>query len=130
MIIWILCVLGLLALQTYLPPVIRFAATKELGQSMLAGLGPRDDLPPQPVQGQRAERALRNLFESLPAFLTLAVLHVALGPVAEQAMTGAMVFFFARVAYVPAYILGIFGLRSALWTMSWVGIIMMALPLI
>lgn len=130
MILWIFLVLGLLMIQTFIPVTLRFLATKDIGGSLSTALGARDDLPPLPLAGQRAERALKNLFESLPAFLTLAVLNVALGPVAEGAITGAMIFFIARALYVFAYIFGIPALRSLIWMVGWVGIIMMALPLL
>ncbi|MEM9780245.1 MAG: MAPEG family protein, partial [Pseudomonadota bacterium] len=63
----------------------------------------------------RLQRALNNHFEGLILF-TLAVVVVTLG----QASSGltqicAWIYVIARIAYVPAYVSGIPGLRSAIW---------------
>jgi uncharacterized MAPEG superfamily protein len=124
---WILAVLALLFFQTLLPPAIRYAASgKRLGEVTAAALGPRDRPLPMPPAGERAQRALANLFEGLPIFLTLALLSLILGAATGLATAGAAVFFFARVAYVPCYVFAIAGLRSAVWAVGVIGLLMMA----
>jgi uncharacterized MAPEG superfamily protein len=84
----ILAVLALFVLQTLLPASFRYLlAGPGTARRLKIALGPRDTQPPMPPMGARAERALANLHEALPVFLTLALLHVfqgsehALGPV-------------------------------------------------
>ena len=63
----------------------------------------------------RLKRALENHNEGLILF-TIAVLVVVLGD-ASSPLTAqcAWVYFWARVLYIPAYISGVFGLRSLVW---------------
>ena len=39
------------------------------------------------------------------------------------------VFLISRVLYVPAYLAGMFGVRSAIWVVSWAGLVMMIIAL-
>jgi uncharacterized MAPEG superfamily protein len=128
---WVLATLGLFVLQTLLPPTLQyvFAGPGALARLKLA-LGPRDSPPPMPPMAMRAARALRNMQEALPVFLGLAVLHVARGTSSDLAVRGAAVFFVARCIYVPAYLAGVFGMRSAIWCISWCGLVMMIAPLL
>ena len=73
----------------------------------------------------RMERALRNMFEALPVFLALALLAEARGITEGWALTGAAVFFAARLAYVPAYGTGIVWIRSTTWAVGHAGLGMM-----
>lgn len=128
MVLLILLVLALFVVQTVLPN--RFRERPAGGGSPLAeALGPRDDLPPLTRVGGRAERALANLQEALPVFLTLALLNLILGTGA-LATTGAMVFLVARVLYVPAYLAGIMGLRTLIWMAGVVGLVLMLVPIL
>ena len=128
MVLLILLVLALFVLQTLLPN--RFRERRASGGSMLAeALGPRDDQPPLTRTGGRAERALANMQEALPVFLTLALLNLILGT-GDLAVTGATVFLVARVLYVPAYLAGITGLRTLIWAASVVGLVLMLIPIL
>lgn len=127
----ILSVLGLFVLQTLLPASFRYLlASPGVGSRLKIALGPRDTQPPLSAAGARAERALANMHEALPVFLALALLHVLRGPGGEFAIQGAWIFFAARVLYVPAYLAGIFGWRSAVWMVSWIGLGMMTAGLV
>ena len=56
-------------------------------------------------------------------FFTAAVLMAnAMGKHTATSALGAQIFFWSRVAYVPAYALGIPYLRTLLWAASLVGI--------
>ena len=122
MIFWILAVLALFVVQSMLPVCVRYALDKSDGVPWRTILGPRDEQPPMPVMGNRAARALGNLQESLPVFLTLALLHVIQKTEAGLAGQGAAIFLVARVLYVPAYLSGIGGVRSLVWSVGWVGL--------
>jgi uncharacterized MAPEG superfamily protein len=85
------------------------------------------DLPPEPsLLGGRAARAQQNMAEALPVFLGLALLLEVQGDTSALAWQGAAVFLAARVLYVPAYLTGIFGVRTVVWSVGWVGLGMMA----
>jgi uncharacterized MAPEG superfamily protein len=123
MLTWILAVLALFVVQTLLPNVFRYARLEGRARqaALVDALGPRDQMPSAGVYGDRAARAVANMQEALPVFLTLALLHHFRPETSEWAVWGAAVFFGARVVFVPAYVFGIFGLRSVVWTLGWVG---------
>lgn len=120
---WILAVLALFFVQTLLPSMAR-AATRAPEQLRFLR-GNRDLRPEAPVMAARMERALRNMFEALPVFLGLALLAVVQGQTDGWALTGAAVFFVARLLYVPAYGSGVVWLRSAVWSVGHAGLAMM-----
>ena len=128
MVLLILLVLALFVLQTLLPASFRYLG-KDSGRNLSLALGPRDDPPTQSRIGGRAERALANMHEALPVFLALALLNLILGTGA-LATTGATVFFVARLLYVPAYLVGIPGIRTLIWIASVVGLVMMLIPIL
>lgn len=130
MLLLILLVLALFVVQTLLPASFRYMRGPDAGRKLAQALGPRDDPPPQSVIGGRAERALANMQEAMPVFLALALLDLIVAPQAPLAVTGATVFLVARLLYVPAYLAGIMGLRSLIWMVSLVGLVLMLLPLL
>jgi uncharacterized MAPEG superfamily protein len=120
---WILAVLALFFVQTLLPSMAR--AANGAPEQLRFLRGNRDDRPAAPVMAARMERALRNMFEALPVFLALALLAEVHGITEGWALTGAALFFAARLAYVPAYGTGIVLLRSAVWAVGHAGLVMM-----
>ena len=96
---------------------------------MKVGLSNRDRLPEATALGGRAERAAANTKENFILFAALA-LTAQLAGLGEQATAGAAVFFWARVVYLPVYLLGITYLRSAVWGVGVVGLGMMVLALL
>lgn len=95
---------------------------------MKVGLSNRDNLPEATPLGARAERAAANTKENFILFIALAFVAHAAG-MGEQAAFGASVFFWARVVYLPLYILGITYVRSAVWGVGIAGLAMMLLAL-
>lgn len=129
MVLIVLLVLALFVLQTILPNRLREPAAA--GSSLKdSPLGPRDHESPLTVVGGRAARALANLQEALPVFLALALMNLILGTAAAMALTGAWIFLVARVLYVPVYLSGVPVLRTLIWVGSWVGLVMMLIPLL
>lgn len=120
---WILATLALFFAQTLIAPAIRYVSPGLPG--IRNALGPRDDPPAMPVIGARFDRALKNMVEAMVVFLPIALLLETKGLASGVALTGAMVFFWARLAYVPAYVSGIPGLRSAIWSIGHIGLAMM-----
>jgi len=130
MVLVILLVLALFVIQTLLPGRFREAPPPG-GESKLAeNLGPRDQMRPLTVTGQRAARALTNMHEALPVFLGLALMNLIVAPEAGLAVTGAWVFLIARIVYVPLYLGGVPAVRTLAWVASWVGLILMLVPLL
>ncbi|MEZ4317812.1 MAG: MAPEG family protein [Myxococcota bacterium] len=123
MTLWILAVLALFVVQTLIPATFRWVvAPSDRVGSLVTALGSRDAPPPMPVMGERAARALANLHEALPVFVTIALLLEIRGDPGSWAQGGAAVFLGARVLYVPAYLSGIPGVRSTVWVVSWLGL--------
>lgn len=104
-------------------------ATKELGSAWNAG--PRDEgKKPKGALAGRAERALANYKETYPAFVGL-ILGVALvGDASGWGLIGGWIWFVARIAYIPLYLLGIPYIRSLVWLVSAGGLLIMLLSLI
>ncbi len=106
--------------QVFLPAGAR---TVEFGSKWNAG--PRDETPAakKPLTG-RLERAQANLFETLPLFIgAVLIAHVA-GRNGVLTEWGAALYFWARVVYVPLYAFGVPYVRSLVWTVSFVGLVL------
>jgi uncharacterized MAPEG superfamily protein len=88
-------------------------------------MGPRDE-PQKPLStlGGRFKRAFANLMETFP-FAAAAILIAAVTN-RHNGYTewGSQLYFWARLVYVPLYAAGIPGLRSLIWVVSLVGIIL------
>jgi uncharacterized MAPEG superfamily protein len=113
-----------------LPPAIYYSRPGEpLDAKMKQAAGPRDEPIALSVGGERARRAQKNYEESLPFFLTLALLLLYTGETTGAATTGAMIFLLARLVYLPVYVAGIPTLRTVCWAAAWVGLVVMGLQL-
>jgi uncharacterized MAPEG superfamily protein len=130
MILLVLLVLVLFVIQTLLPGRFREPAAPGEAGILAENVGNRDHVRPLTVIGQRAARALANMHEALPVFLALALMNMIAGTAAAMATSGALVFLVARVVYVPLYLSGVSWLRSLVWVVAWVGLIMMLIPLL
>lgn len=91
----------------------------------LIALGNRDNLPLVTPLAGRAERTARNTLENFILFAAIALVAHASGSTSPKIATGAEVFFWARVLYIPVYCAGIAYLRTAIWGISIVGLVMM-----
>jgi uncharacterized MAPEG superfamily protein len=114
----------LLVVQILLPSSLSY----DLGTGYLAG--PRDEeRQSSSVVARRLSRALRNLLETYPAFVALALALAVTGKTGGMAATGAWLWLVARVVYVPLYAAGIPMVRSLVWLASLVGLAMMLVRL-
>ncbi len=110
--------------------IILQASFSDLSKGIGWAMGPQDEPRDQSAVADRIQRALRNYLETFPAFVALAlILAVAEAGTATSAL-GAAIYFWARVAYVPAFASGIPLVRSLAWFASMGGIVMMLIPLI
>ncbi|HKT73514.1 MAG TPA: MAPEG family protein [Steroidobacteraceae bacterium] len=97
-------------------------ATQQRGLKWNAG---NRDGESQPLAGAaaRADRASRNFLETF-AFFAAAVLAVMAARLnTPQTALGAELYFWARVVYLPVYIIGIPYLRTLVWAVSFWGLI-------
>ena len=76
---------------------------------------------------QRVNKSTANLYESLPAFLALALLSLVLG---VDTSSAACVWLIARVGHFIFYVAGIGLLRTASWLISLGALVCMACALI
>jgi uncharacterized MAPEG superfamily protein len=125
MLFWTLGVLLLAFVQAMIPGAY---LTLQVGAKMQQG--PRDDLPPPTIPLKRSQAALRNLHESLPIFLTLAVLSILFAEQGALSQIGAAVFLLARIAHVICYIRGLSPWRSFGFAIGFFGLVALAVPIV
>ena len=97
-------------------------ATAQRGLKWNAG---NRDGEPQPLSGfaARAARANHNFLETF-AFFAAAVLAVVLAKQnTPHTALGSQIYFWARAAYLPIYVIGIPYLRTAVWAISFWGLL-------
>ncbi|MFA4892440.1 MAPEG family protein [Brevundimonas sp.] len=100
------------------------ARTAELGVKWNAG--PRDgETPPPGKLAGRLIRAQANLFETLPIFAAAVIMaHVAGKDGGPLTLWGTHLYLFGRVIYLPLYAFGVAYVRSLVWGVSFVGLVM------
>ena len=69
----------------------------------------------------RTERAARNMLENLVLFSALVLVAAAGGVGNPKVELGARIFFWARLAYIPIYMVGIPVARTGVWAISVIG---------
>jgi uncharacterized MAPEG superfamily protein len=116
---------GVLALVQML--VAAAGANSQVGLSVLAGN--RDNMPPLTGWAQRAVRAHVNMLESLVVFAIFVLVAHGAGLLNETTALGAHLFFWARLAYAIVYVVGIPWLRTGIWAISLVGMLLILLQL-
>ena len=85
----------------------------------------RDEDKPEGELLGRAERALRNFNETWMVFVVQILIgHLAM-PGEPLIFWGAIVWFAARIVYLPLYLFGVFMIRSIVWNVSLLGLLMM-----
>ena len=97
-------------LQVLLP-----AVAVDAKEGAAYGLSNRDTAITNSAWVCRAERAFRNMAESLLPFACLVLVAHSSGHTGEASATGAIVFFFSRLAYAVLYPAGITPFRSLAW---------------
>jgi uncharacterized MAPEG superfamily protein len=103
-------------------------ATLQVGLPMLAGN--RENLPAMTGWAGRAERAHRNMLHNLVLFAALVLICVIANKTNSTTLLGAQLFFWARLAYAAIYVIGIPWLRTAVWFVSLIGLILILLQLL
>ena len=86
--------------------------------------GNRDgEPPPLGTHAARAARASSNFLETFAFFAAALVCAIAMNRAGDRAVLGAQLYFWARVAYLPIYLIGIPYVRSLVWAVSLVGML-------
>jgi uncharacterized MAPEG superfamily protein len=73
----------------------------------------------------RSCRALGNYLENFTAFVAVALAPIATQRTGGAGAIGATIWILARIVYLPIYVFGIIYVRSALWVISIIGLVMM-----
>ena len=92
--------------------------------------GNRDNVSQISPLSFRADQTAQNTLEGFILFAPLVITAHVAGLDHAQTASGAALFFWARMAYVPVYLIGIAYLRSAIWVVSMVGLGMIAAPML
>ncbi len=95
------------------------------GERSLAWLmGPRDEPKPVGVVAGRLTRALANFLETFPLFAAALLACDFAGKFGPLTYYGAILYVAGRALYVPLYASGLSVVRTLVWTVSLVGIVM------
>jgi uncharacterized MAPEG superfamily protein len=116
------------ALTLLLAVIAVSGATLQVGLPTLAGN--REGLPEMTGWVGRAQRAHRNMLESLVLFAILVLAAKAVGVRNSTTLLGAQLFFWGRVAHAALYIAGIPWARTGAWAVSVAGLILIFLQLV
>jgi uncharacterized MAPEG superfamily protein len=85
----------------------------------------RDTEPPRSDLEGRADRALKNFQETWPVFIILILVAHLSGPGDPFVFWGAIVWFVSRVVYLPLYLSGVYLIRSLVWNVTLIGLLIM-----
>jgi uncharacterized MAPEG superfamily protein len=99
--------------------LIKTQAWKPSG--LMAAMGNRDKEVPCAGFPARTERAARNMLENLVLFSALALVASVGGVADPHVELGARIFYWARLVYIPIYLIGIPVARTAVWAISVIG---------
>ena len=104
------------------------ASTRQRGADW--NVGARDEvLPPLAGTAGRLDRAMRNFLETFPLFAAAVLIAALAGRHNWMTEWGAVLYFIARVAYVPLYAYGVRIVRSLAWSVATLGIILILVGL-
>ncbi|HEY0137396.1 MAG TPA: MAPEG family protein [Nannocystis sp.] len=99
------------------------ARTKQYGTTW--NTGARDEaMPPLNPLPARLVRAQANLFETLPLFAAAVLAVVVAGRTGVLSEVGAWMYLLGRVVYLPLYALGVPVVRTVVWMISSLGLVL------
>jgi uncharacterized MAPEG superfamily protein len=94
-------------------------------------IGARDEpMPPLVPRAARVKRAQDNLLETFPIAVVALFGVVLAGRTSGFTAAGAWIWLAARVLYLPVYWAGIKGLRTVIFVISLIGLLMVLWPLL
>jgi uncharacterized MAPEG superfamily protein len=105
-----------------------------VGTAMKVGMAPlagnRVNVPTPEGWPARAQRAYRNMLETLPLFAALVLTAHVAGLANAMVVIGAQLYFWARLAYAVVYVVGIPWLRTLVWAVSVLGLVVIFFQLV
>lgn len=107
--------------------VAALGAQTQVGLPPLAGN--REDMPALTGWAGRASRAHRNMLENIVLFAALVLVAQVAGKTNATTALGAQIFFWARLVYAAVYVAGVPWLRTGVWAVSLVGLLMILVQL-
>jgi uncharacterized MAPEG superfamily protein len=111
------------AILTLIQMLIAVAgAQSQVSLPVLAGN--REEMAPLTGWALRAQRAHVNMLESLVIFAIFVLVAQATNRLDETTAIGAQIFFWGRVAYALVYLAGLPWVRTLVWAVSVVGLLM------
>ena len=109
--------------------VIATGQAATLQHGLAYGLGPRDEQKPLTGVGARVQRAFANYMQTFPFFAAAVLMAHAANRHSGLTVTGAHLYFWSRLLYVPLYAFAVPYLRSVAFLVSVVGIALLLLSL-
>jgi uncharacterized MAPEG superfamily protein len=108
--------------------VSAIATTAQYGSRW--NLSARDaSMPPLGRIAGRLQRASHNFLETFPLFAVAVLIADATNRHDWMAVWGSQIYFYARVIYLPIYAAGVPAVRTVVWSVSALGIVMVLLAL-
>jgi uncharacterized MAPEG superfamily protein len=74
---------------------------------------------------QRFNASFSNFLVSYPAFISLVVIIALTNSSSDLTALGAAIWFWARIAHIPAHVSGLPVIRTLVWAISIAGLVMM-----
>jgi uncharacterized MAPEG superfamily protein len=89
----------------------------------------RDDVkPPLSKLADRLFRAQSNFFETFPLFASAVLIVTLTLNSSVYSRWGALIYLLARVIYFPLYAYGVPVIRSLVWIISMIGLLLVLMP--
>ena len=121
----LVCAVALTVVQMLIAVV---GAMLQVGLPALAGN--REGMPEPAGWAGRAARAHRNMLESLVLFASLVLVVSVAGRSNGLTVLGAQLFIWARLVHAVVYLIGVPWLRTLVWAVSMIGLVLMFLQVI
>jgi uncharacterized MAPEG superfamily protein len=120
--------LGAVLLLVHVIAAVQFK-TRQYGRAW--NVGPRDEaLPPLNPLAGRLARAQANFLETFPVAIVALIGVLLAGRTSELTALGGWIWLGARIVYLPLYAAGIAVVRTVVWTVSAIGLVMVLWPLL
>ncbi len=93
--------------------------------------GPRDEAgPPVGRMTGRLRRAQHNFYETFPLFAAAVLITHLAGRESSLTAWGASLYLIGRVVYLPLYAFGVAYWRSAVWSLSMLGLVFLLIAIL
>ena len=86
-------------------------------------------MPALEIVAGRLNRALHNFLETFPLFAVAVLIADATNRHGWLAVWGSQIYFYARVLYLPIYAAGLPAIRTVVWSVATLGIVMVLIDL-